>query len=1169
MGCDSIVEKKKKHLQMLTSYFSMWLDVHLFKSDNWWNEVILSSLSENQKKLIEDSNIKILAALKMPELLRIANKNWYTLSHNDSGNTFLYQSLRDMFALMLSLCHRLNCNVGGKNVSDLELIYDFASSIDCEKSFLNDIQSTINSLKYERSNEANCNKPETPKEKPSTSSREIRQGDTVRLKSNPKINGGVMAVNKVGDRTKYMVFTENTTKEFFDDQIELLSSENQPHSITADKLKQILTSLQILNPSNSSLYSLNAAKIDFVPYQFRPVLKLIKSESPRLLIADGVGVGKTIEAGLILKELQARTPLDVVIIICPKPLVSEHKWENEMKEKFGESFVPAKSSDLRQIIRTYERDGVWDSRYNRLIIPYSILNEKLLNGDGRKHSGLLGMNPPPYIDLLIVDEAHNIRNSYTQSHQVVKFFCEHATAITFLTATPIQLGSNDLFTLLNLLFPDVVIDNASFEAMAQPNAYINKAVSLLRSVRPESEVVEVLQNAANTSWGQSVIAKNPIYKNVLLQLEKGIKSKENRLSVINEVELLHSFSHMINRTRRQDIGDFCVRRVHSLNIDFTAQQKELHDELLDFERRMLKRIHNTTSAKFLMATISRQASSSLYGIAPFVGAMVERRFEQLIEEFDDYTDDMSFEIEEYLDDIERIRNLAETLPPDDPKFNSVRDILKARRGVKTIIFSSFRHTLNYLHGRIKEELDLRVEQVHGGVGDEERFVLRNRFMLPANESNAIDVLLFSDIGSEGLDYQFCDTMINYDLPWNPMRIEQRIGRIDRRGQQSEVVHIYNCVVSGTIDAEIYNRCFMRIGIFEQSLGECSEILGNIERSIKDIVFESNLTDDERSQKFEKMAENEINLMRENLKLEEESKDIFGINMTDFSSEISRADNPWICAYNIKNLIIQYFEECLGSDKIFISNNKLSLSPIEKQIILSDYNELDCGDKNYEAYLKNIKKDRVPIVFSQEDARSTRFSLFINPLHPLARQAAMSVKSETAQIALKISGDEIAKGTYPFLLYSWQYVGVVPRTEFVTVCDDLNVEKELITIIQYASSVEPDSIAANSTFDYSEKWRPLEERHADLWETARNDFANESMTKSAFKLESLKRSLAAQTANPRKQLVQNPDPRISLMYRSQIERLELDYETKKKRIEETARKADIHFSFIVKGVLVNE
>lgn len=1154
-----IINLMGEYLHRIKPCIIEWLDTHLVKGDDWQESLVFSALSQNQRGAAQAEGKNELSDFSLPELLRIADKNWYAITHKHPVS----QTVRDLIGGTMSLYHRLYSGANVNPEMDLKLLSDFGTVINADKVLMKEITALIGSLKTEKVTNVPIKAAAKQINSGIQATVEIKQGDLVRLKSDLKINGVVMAVNKVGNETKYTVFAENSMKEFFGDQIELCTADVSEKNITADDLRQRLTACQILSPSNQSLYSLNAAKIDFVPYQFRPVLKLIKSETPRLLVADGVGVGKTIEAGLILKELQARQPLETIIIICPKPLVSEHKWRLEMKEKFGEDFVHADSSVMRHIIRDYERDGIWDKRYNRLIIPYSILTEKLLNGDGKHHSGLANLEPPPCFDLLIVDEAHNIRNPETQQHKVVKFFCEHTTAITFLTATPIQLGDNDLFTLLNLLFPDVVLDSASFDAMAEPNSHINRALSLLRGGRPEAETLEELRAAAGTNWGNNVITPNPAYTSAVALLEKGIGNREQRLALIEEIESLHSFSRMINRTRRQDIGDFCMRRVHTLDINFTEQQRELHDELLNFERDILSRLHGTSAAKFMMSTVCRQASSSLFGIAPFIGLMLEKRFEQLIEEFDENTEEMGIDIDDFVVDMERIRELAENLSDDDPKFNSVRDILAARKGVKTIIFSSFRHTLNYLHKRIKKELKLRTEQVNGSVGDEDRYKLRNRFRLPASDSNAIDVLLFTEVGSEGLDYQFCDTMINYDLPWNPMRIEQRIGRIDRRGQQSEVVHIYNCVVNGTIDADIYNRCFMRIGIFMQSLGECSEILGGIEKSIKDIVFNSELTDEERSQKFDKMADNEINLIKESRRLEDESKDIFGINMNDYTSEIAKADNPWVCAENMRNLIIRYLENRLGDGKTYITAGKLTLSPNEKQLLFDDYQEIDSTDKVFEAYLKNTAKDRIPIVFNQEEAKDTRFCLFTTPTHPLARQAAEGVTSDMATVTLKICGNEIPKGTYPFLLYSWQYIGSTPRTEFVVVCEDDSIEPELKITLQYAASSEAE------VGDMSPEWKTLEEKHAELWGKARSRFLEQSSANCLFRVESLKRSLAAQTANPRKQLEQNPEPRIEIMYRSQIERLERDFESKKNRIEQSAGKADIHTVGVVKGVLINE
>src|SRR5205807_4427262 len=100
----------------------------------------------------------------------------------------------------------------------------------------------------------------------------------------------------------------------------------------------------------------------------------------------------------------------------------------------------------------------------------------------------------------------------------------------------------------------------------------------------------------------------------------------------------------------------------------------------------------------------------------------------------------------------------------------------------------------------------------------QRQQLRHRFSLPQSDPDALDVLLSSEVGCEGLDYQFCDCLVNYDIPWNPMRVEQRIGRIDRYGQKSEKVLIYNFITPGTVDADIYERCLLRIGIFNQALG---------------------------------------------------------------------------------------------------------------------------------------------------------------------------------------------------------------------------------------------------------------------------------------------------------------------------------------------------------------
>ena len=151
--------------------------------------------------------------------------------------------------------------------------------------------------------------------------------------------GPVIGVQELQVENRYQVFMEGAPKWFYESQLDGVASQGESHALVSlDHFHAHLTALQLQHPSLSTLYSLNAARVDFIPYQFRPVLKFIRADRPRLLIADSVGVGKTIEAGLILRELQARREVRSVLVICPRPLVTERKWLMEMK-RFEERFT--------------------------------------------------------------------------------------------------------------------------------------------------------------------------------------------------------------------------------------------------------------------------------------------------------------------------------------------------------------------------------------------------------------------------------------------------------------------------------------------------------------------------------------------------------------------------------------------------------------------------------------------------------------------------------------------------------------------------------------------------------------------------------------------------------------------------------------------------------------
>lgn len=366
---------------------------------------------------------------------------------------------------------------------------------------------------------------------------EFTLGQIVTPIATPSINGAIIQVSSGRPENKYVVFLNGKPATYYASQLKAVEVQSDTRNISPlTDFHAYLSALQLRHPGISNLYSLNAARVDYIPYQFKPVMKLIRSDRPRLLIADEVGVGKTIEAGLILRELQARRDINSVLIICPKPLVTERKWQEEMK-RFDEHFDHINGETLRFCIDETDKDAAWPDKYSKAILPFSLFNEKILKK-------LTDLNPPPKFDLVIVDEAHRLRNTETDVHQGVRFFCDNAEAVIFLTATPVQLGSNDLYVLLNVLRPDIIIDHPSFEHRAAPNPSINKAIEIARRAGMEwqKEATEALNKAIETEWGKVILRNDPAFQRLLNLLQDKELSDIERISFIRETEQTHFFN---------------------------------------------------------------------------------------------------------------------------------------------------------------------------------------------------------------------------------------------------------------------------------------------------------------------------------------------------------------------------------------------------------------------------------------------------------------------------------------------------------------------------------------------------------------------------------------------------------------------------------------------------
>lgn len=1187
MDTQMIISSMNFFLHEASKTMLNWLNTLLpMVTDNWWDECVKTSLTFTQHEIAIEKGYSKLSDFDLAALLRIANKSWYNLQTVMFLPSHERETVRKMISVRNNWAHCIT-ELPGKDVilQDLNILLAFTEQFDGGKDTCDKINRFIDfieqpdSLNLEHSHiESNDSGEADVTTTKSTAS--IHENSLVYLVSDPKINGVVMSLKNLGDITQYNVFVNNEIKQYYTGQIALVEKSAGYNWISLTEMRSYLTAYQINNPSSQNLYSLNSARIDFVPYQFRPALKMIHADEPRILIADSVGVGKTIEAGLIIKELEARSDLERVLVICPKPLVAERKLELEMK-RFDEEFIPLDGATLRQIISDTDRDGDWPVRFNKAIIPYSILDSKVYNGEiGRRNRifGLSELDPEPHFDLVIVDEAHHIRNGSDDkekafAYKCTKYFCDHADAIVMLTATPLQTSDNDLFTLLNVLRPDIVVDKDTFEMMSRPNANISRAVHLVRAMEEgwnEKASTELL-DLQKTQWGDNVIAENPLYNDILRRLESNEIDREERVKLISDIESLHSFGTMLNRTRRRDIQDFCVRRSHTVSTSFTEYQQTLHDELLYFEHEALSTLHNANSVAFMISTIRRQAASCIFGLAPYIRDIISRRLMQLDYDPDSLINDVD---EKSLNTIsslaKKVLMLADKLPEKDPKFEETYVIIRKKQeqsNNKIMIFSTFRHTLSYLKRKLSE-CGLRVEQIDGSVKDDTRYELKSRFELSRENEYAIDILLFTEVGSEGLDYQFCDMMINYDLPWNPMKIEQRIGRIDRRGQLSDVVNIYNIITEGTVDADIYHRCLMRIGVFERSIGDCEEILGQIASGIDYIVYDTNLTDEERNIKLEQMADNEVRKMQELNRLEEEEKELFGFDLTELttSHEIKKAESPWISGYFLQKLIENYITAIVGKGQYIIGESSLKtirLSASARQILRDDLKKLTGGRnalrRSWQNYLSGNKPNH-SITFDPETASKERDSFFITAMHPLAKQAAKYYSHrESAYLHLQLHTSEIPSGQYVFSVYAWQYTGYNTYTKLITVCENEKIAVELPFLLEDADSSESKP---NGQFN----WSSIENHHVSMWLEAREKHKSEIKALEAYKLESITNTFRNRIRSLEQQIKDAYDENIKRMRQSELDTVREKYSRKITEIKEIADKADVLTTLLVNGVI---
>ncbi|MGM0370115.1 MAG: DEAD/DEAH box helicase [Bacillota bacterium] len=471
-------------------------------------------------------------------------------------------------------------------------------------------------------------------------------------------------------------------------------------------------------------------KKDFnlLPHQSQTVSKVINQMDGRALLADEVGLGKTIEAGLILKEYLLREVVETCLILTPASL--GFQWWRELNNKF--------KIDLYN-----NRNGTGWHYFNIIIASL----DKAKRNPHRQEIYERGF------DLVIVDEAHRLKNRETMNWKFVNDIPKEY--LLLLTATPLQNDLEELYNLISLLRPELYNNYNHFKQ---------------DHVRGKQQVKNLEQ-----------------LQDQLSQLMIRNKRKNVRLNQDNDREL------------------------ELIPVELGIAEQQLYERITDLIQE--KQQGSLQGSSFQLLNLQREVCSSSFAVVKSLQRMLDKDRYQGIK-----------------DDLEELLEFANQIANNE-KMKVVEEIMSASDG-KVIIFTEYKATQEYIGYYLQQEGYTPV-LFSGDLSDNQKEWAKNTF------SQQGDVLVSTEAGAQGINLQFCNIIINYDLPWNPMKLEQRIGRVDRLGQANNVV-VYNLITASTVEEKILNLLLQKTNLFEAVTGDQLQLLvNNQDNNIVDALGHSN------------------------------------------------------------------------------------------------------------------------------------------------------------------------------------------------------------------------------------------------------------------------------------------------------------------------------------------
>lgn len=747
------------------------------------------------------------------------------------------------------------------------------------------------------------------------------------------------------------------------------------------------TSFKIKSSNNSTISSLKASKTLFKPYQFKPLLKFLNSDNKRILIADEVGLGKTIEAGHIMLELKARGEFRNALVVCPMAL--KEKWTTELNEKFGLDFINIEDKD-HLIHELRHHPG-----YVKAVVNYEKLNNKdLVKFMEERHVKF---------SIIVCDESHRLRNRETQLYKGAEKVIQLGDGVVFMSATPIMLNERNLYNQLHLLDSDVYDEYEIFLNNIHLNApFVNALTQLNKGIKWKDIMKQLMESKAKTYNTIGEITSEvevkiddyfndyPIYQEII----RDLSSEENRTlraKIQYNLSEMSPMSTIFSRTRKKDVTrdwSQAERNTNSFRVDLDSVEESYFDRAIEkyIDEKggvvAYDEYGRPRTGALGLVTLKRQLASCLWATIS--------------------------------DDENLNRGIDEYADFEDSKFDALLKILNdafktGRR--KIIVFAIFKKTIKYLNIRLKRA-GYKPVMIYGD-SKINKFDVLNQFMTDDN----VEILLSSEVGSEGLDMQFCNCLVNYDLPWNPMVVEQRIGRIDRFGQESPKVNIYNIVVVDTIVEDIFSRLLDRIGIFRHSIGDLEAILDKeLEQDGKRITIKEALKSIENDYYSEKLTKEEAEkkkiaienaIENEKKTLEELEKGLTDTLTNDyyFQSQIKKIDdnNAYVTSDELQKFIIQLLKDHLTTcslektdkDGIYIFHIPKSDPSVLRRFINDNIPSDEDSKKLFASYISEIRESLdLRITFDQEIAFKDKTLSFINIYHPII-QAGVLLYEKTA------------------------------------------------------------------------------------------------------------------------------------------------------------------------------